>query len=88
MDTKAKLKECLIAELQLADITPDDIDDTAPLFQEGLGLDSLDAVELVVLLKRNFGITIQDAEEARRVSASVATLADYIDSRLADHEAS
>ena len=82
MDTKAKLKERLIAELQLEDVTPDDIDDTAPLFREGLGLDSLDAVELVVLVKRNFGITMQDAEEARRVFASVAVLADYIDARL------
>ena len=85
MDTKAKLKERLIAELQLEDISPADIDDTAPLFREGLGLDSLDAVELVVLVKRNFGITMQDAEEARRAFASVAVLADYIDTRLAGH---
>ena len=88
MDTKAKLKERLIAELQLEDISPADIDDTAPLFREGLGLDSLDAVELVVLVKRNFGITMQDAEEARRVFASVTALADYIDARLAGHAAS
>lgn len=88
MNTRAKLKERLIAELQLEDITPADIDDAAPLFREGLGLDSLDAVELVVLVKRNFGITMQDAEEARRVFASVAVLADYIDARLAGHAAS
>ena len=88
MDTKAKLKERLIAELQLEDISPADIDDTAPLFREGLGLDSLDAVELVVLVKRNFGITMQDAEEARRVFASVTALADYIDARLAGHAVS
>ena len=85
MNTRAKLKERLIAELQLEDIRPEDINDTAPLFREGLGLDSLDAVELVVLVKRNFGITMQDAEEARRAFASVAVLADYIDTRLAGH---
>ena len=88
MNTIAKLKERLIAELQLEDVRPEDINDTAPLFREGLGLDSLDAVELVVLVKRNFGITMQDAEEARRVFASVAVLADYIDARLAGHAAS
>ena len=88
MNTRAKLKERLIAELQLEDVRPEDINDTAPLFREGLGLDSLDAVELVVLVKRNFGITMQDAEEARRVFASVAVLADYIDARLAGHAAS
>lgn len=85
MNTRAKLKERLIAELQLEDVRPEDINDTAPLFREGLGLDSLDAVELVVLVKRNFGITMQDAEEARRAFASVAVLADYIDTRLAGH---
>ena len=85
MNTTAKLKERLIAELQLEDVRPEDIHDTAPLFREGLGLDSLDAVELVVLVKRNFGITMQDAEEARRAFASVAVLADYIDTRLAGH---
>ncbi len=84
MDTRAKLKERLISELQLEDITPADIDDEAPLFKEGLGLDSLDAVELVVLIKRNFGLTIADAEEARKIFASVAVLAGYIDARLAD----
>ena len=85
MNTRAKLKERLIAELQLEDVRPEDINDTAPLFREGLGLDSLDAVELVVLVKRNFGITMQNAEEARRAFASVAVLADYIDTRLAGH---
>ena len=86
MELRAALKEALVRELNLQDVTPGDIADDEPLFgDEGLGLDSLDAVELVVLVKRNFGITMQDAEEARRAFASVAVLADYIDTRLAGH---
>ncbi len=85
MDTKAKLKRALVAELQLEDVAPEDIDDDAPLFGTGLGLDSLDAVELVVLVQRNFGIVMRDAEEARQVFASVNALSAYIDEKLSNH---
>lgn len=57
---------------------PDDIRDTGPLFGEGLGLDSLDAVELVVLIKKRYGVQIRDMEEGQAAFASINALADYI----------
>jgi len=83
MNTKDKLKEILIADLNLEELTPEDIDDNAPLFGEGLGLDSLDAVELVVIIQKHFGIEIKDMEEGREAFKSVVALAAYIDGRLA-----
>ena len=83
MDTKTKLKQALIEELKLEDLTPDDIDDDAPLFGEGLGLDSLDAIELVVLIQRNFGLPMQDQDEAQKAFASINTLVAYIDDKKA-----
>ncbi|MBU2630117.1 MAG: acyl carrier protein, partial [Proteobacteria bacterium] len=65
MELKRKLKEMIIEELQLEDLTPDEIDDDTPLFGEGLGLDSLDAVELVVQLQVHFGVEIKNIEEGR-----------------------
>lgn len=83
MNIKEKLKTALIEELNLEDLTPADIDDAAPLFGEGLGLDSLDAIELVVLVQRNFGIAMEDADEAKEAFASVNALTTYIEKRLA-----
>lgn len=83
MNTKEKLKAALIEELKLEDVKIEDIDDDAPLFGEGLGLDSLDAIELVVLVQRNFNLSMQDQDEAREAFASVNALAAYIDARLA-----
>lgn len=83
MNTKEKLKSILIADLNLEELTPQDIDDNAPLFGEGLGLDSLDAVELVVIIQKHFGIEIKDMEEGREAFKSVESLAVYIDGRLA-----
>jgi acyl carrier protein len=57
---------------------PEDIDDNVALFGEGLGLDSIDSLELMVLLERNYGIKIEDAREGRKVLNSVQTMADYI----------
>jgi acyl carrier protein len=82
MDVKEKLKKALVDELKLEDVTPADIDDDVPLFGEGLGLDSLDAIELVVLVQRNFGLVMEDQEEARKAFASVNALAAYIEARL------
>ncbi|MBN2302464.1 MAG: acyl carrier protein [Lentisphaerae bacterium] len=75
---KNRLKELLIANLSLQDITPNDIKDEDPLFGEGLGLDSLDAVEIVVILQRNYGIEVKDMEMGREIFASINSLANYV----------
>ena len=76
---KEQLKSQIIHFLNLTDLTPADINDDEPLFGDGLGLDSIDSLELVVLLKREYGITIQDPREGRKVLIDVNTLADYIE---------
>lgn len=81
MELKRKLKEMIIEELQIEDITPDEIDDDAPLFGEGLELDSLDAVELVVQLQVYFGVEIKNIEEGRPALQSINTLADFVRER-------
>lgn len=75
---QTKLKQAIIADLNLEDIKAEDIDDTAPLFVDGLGLDSLDAVELVVILQKHFGIVMQDADVAKKAFASINALAAFI----------
>ena len=74
-----KLKQEIIEVLKLEDLTPADIDADAPLFGEGLGLDSIDALELIVLLERNYGIKLKDAAEGKEVFKSVSVMADYIE---------
>ena len=76
-----ELKSQIIAALNLQDVTPEKIDDEAPLFGAGLGLDSIDALELVVMLEKNYGIVIKDIEEGRPAFRSVRTLADFVDAR-------
>jgi acyl carrier protein len=73
-----ELKSLIIERLKLEDITPDDIDPAAPLFGEGLGLDSIDALELVVALEKTYGIRIPDEDVGKEAFASVDALADYI----------
>ncbi len=77
-DFKTALKQQIIDSLNLQGMTPGQIDDNAPLFGEGLGLDSIDSLELMVLLERNYGIKIEDAREGRKILTSVQTMADYI----------
>lgn len=77
-DLKLKLKQQIIESLNLQGMEPKDIDDNAPLFGDGLGLDSIDSLELMVLLERNYGIKIEDAREGRKVLSSVQSMADYI----------
>ena len=72
------IKEILINDLKIQGIEPQDIGDTDPLFEEGLGLDSLDAVELVVLVQKYFNVQIKDMEEGKKAFASVESLAKYI----------
>ena len=70
--------------LALEDVTPEEIEDDGPLFgDEGLGLDSLDAVEIVVLIQRNYGLEIIDEEQAREIFQSVGTLARWVHENLA-----
>ena len=81
METKAlkeQLKNQIIKFLNLTDLTPADIKDDEPLFGDGLGLDSIDSLELIVLLKKEYGIDIRDPREGRKVLVDVATMADYI----------
>ena len=78
-DLKENLKAQIIEQLNLEDLTPADIRDDAPLFGDnGLGLDSIDALEFIVLLDSNYGIKIADPAEGKEIFQSVNTLADYI----------
>jgi len=77
-DLKYELKKQIIAELNLEDITPQDIKDDAPLFGDGLGLDSIDALELVVLLEKYHGVKILDEAVGKKALASINAMAEYI----------
>ncbi|HBA12497.1 MAG TPA: phosphopantetheine-binding protein [Bacteroidaceae bacterium] len=73
-----KLKQEIIEVLNLEDITPEDIDNDAPLFGEGLGLDSIDALELIVLMEKNYGIKLQDPAKGKEIFKSINVMAEYI----------
>ena len=83
MTINEKLKTIIIEELNLEDIRAEDIEDDAPLFGEGLELDSLDAVELVVQVQKNFGVEIKDMEEGRLAFQSINALRHFIEERMA-----
>ncbi len=74
----AKLKTEIIEVLNLSELTPESIDENAPLFVEGLGLDSIDALELIVLLEKNYGLKLGTAEEGKKVLRSVRSMAEFI----------
>ena len=78
-ELKEKLKSQIILFLNLTDLTPADIKDDEPLFGDGLGLDSIDSLELIVLLKREYGINIQDPKVGRKVLVDINTMAAYIE---------
>lgn len=75
---KEELKSKLIEALNLEDITTEDIDSSAPLFGDGLGLDSIDALEIILLLEKSYGIRLENPAEAKETFYSVDTLADFI----------
>ena len=76
---KEQLKAQIIQFLNLTDLTPADIKDEEPLFGDGLGLDSIDSLELIVLLKKEYGIDIRDPKEGRKALADINTMADYVE---------
>lgn len=73
-----ELKEEIIEALNLEEMTPDDIDENDALFGEGLGLDSIDALELIVLLEKKYGIKLANPAEGKAIFKSVATIADFV----------
>ena len=82
MDTaalKQQLKKQIVELLNLTSVNPDDIKDNEPLFGEGLGLDSIDSIELIVLLGREYGINIQDPKEGRKILVDINTMVAYIE---------
>ena len=77
-DLKLELKEKIIDALNLVDLTPTDIQDDAPIFMEGLGLDSIDALELMLLMEKNYGIRLANPAEGKQVFKSINTMAEYV----------
>jgi acyl carrier protein len=82
-ESQQRLAQHVITGLNLEDITPADIDPQAPLFGEGLGLDSIDALELAVIVERSYGIRIPNMEVGKTAFASIAALDDFINSQPA-----
>lgn len=82
-DFKDQLKQQIIEALNLQGMGPNDIENAAPLFGEGLGLDSIDSLELMVLLERKYGIKIADAQEGKNILSSIDTMAAYIQAHRA-----
>jgi len=79
MDTlKQELKNKIIEQLNIEELTADDIDDQDKLFGDGLGLDSIDALELIVLMDKDYGIKLSDPKEGREIFQSIETMASYI----------
>ena len=76
---KQHVKKQIVEFLNLTSVNPEDIKDDQPLFGDGLGLDSIDSLELIVLLSREYGITINDPKEGRKVLVDVNTMVAYIE---------
>ncbi len=73
-----KLKGQIIEQLNLVELKPEEINPDSPLFGEGLGLDSIDALELIVLLEKHYGIKIEDPKDGKTIFQSIRTMAEYI----------
>ena len=77
-DLKEQLKSQIIEALNLEEIEPADIENDSPLFGEGLGLDSIDALELIVLLEKNYGLRLSDPNKGKEIFKSINVLADFV----------
>ena len=83
-DLKQQVKEMIIQRLKLEGMTPDQIEDAAPLFGEGLGLDSIDALELALEISKRYGVQLKaEDEDNKRIFASLRALSDYIQAKRA-----
>lgn len=87
MELKERLKELLIDRLNFEDMSPADIGDDEPLFGEGLGLDSIDALEIVVMLESEFGIKVRNESSAREYFRSISSLAEFVQQRTTEANA-
>ncbi|MBW2463662.1 MAG: acyl carrier protein [Deltaproteobacteria bacterium] len=85
-DLEKQLKEVIVESLMLEDVKPEEIDSEEALFVEGLGLDSIDALELAIAIDKKFGVRIKpDDEDTQKVFANVKSLAAYVAGRLAEN---
>ena len=73
-----ELKEAIIDALNLEEMSADDIDENADLFGDGLGLDSIDALELIVLLEKKYGIKLSDPSAGKEIFKNISTIADFV----------
>ncbi len=78
-ELKKVLKKQIVNFLNITNVDPNDIKDEAPLFGEGLGLDSIDSIELIVLMEREYGIKIEDPKEGRKILTNINTMVAYIE---------
>ena len=74
----SELKSKIIEVLNLEDVQPEDIENDAPLFGEGLGLDSIDALELIVMMEKNYGIKIKDPSAGKEIFKSINSMAEFV----------
>ncbi|HSI69687.1 MAG TPA: phosphopantetheine-binding protein [Gillisia sp.] len=78
-DLRTELKESIIEQLNLEEMEVDEIQNDEPLFGDGLGLDSIDALELIVLLEKDYGIKLNDPAQGKEIFASINKMAEYIE---------
>lgn len=78
-DLRTELKEKIIEQLNLEDMEVADIGDSEMLFGDGIGLDSIDALELIVMLEKDYGIKLTDPKEGKKIFVNISTMADYIE---------
>lgn len=78
-DLRTELKQSIIEQLNLEEMEVEEIGNNEPLFGDGLGLDSIDALELIVLLEKDYGIKLEDPAKGKEIFASINSMADYIE---------